>query len=181
MIPRRLPRPAALLPLLALALAACSGDSFDDLRDFMKKTEATLPHQIDPLPVAKAYEPFTYADFELADPFKPRAMITEAARAPGANAPDTKRPREVLERFPLDALRMVGILQQKGQTFALVRADGILYRVHTGDHLGLDYGVITSISDHEIAIKENIQDANGDWTLRDSRLQLAEAAQENHK
>ena len=171
----------ACTPLLALLLGACSGDSFDDLRDFMKKTEAALPHQIDPLPAAKAYEPFTYADFEMADPFKPRAMVTETSHAPGLNAPDLKRPREALERFPLDALKMVGVLQQRGQTFALIRADGTLYRVRVGEHLGLDYGVIASISDHEISIKENIQDAAGDWSLRDSRLQLAEAAQESHK
>jgi type IV pilus assembly protein PilP len=170
------------VPLLALALAACSGDSFDDLRDYMKKTEATLPHQIDPLPVAKAYEPFTYDDFSLADPFRPRVLSNEVARNTSANAPDTARPRDALERFPLDALKMVGVLQQKGQTFALVRADGILYRVKTGDHLGLDFGVITAISEREIALKENIQDATGEWTLRASRLQLAEAtAQENRK
>ncbi len=171
----------AWTPALALLLGGCSGDSFDDLREFMKKTEAALPHQIDPLPVAKAYEPFTYTDFELADPFKPRAMVSESNHVPGVNAPDLKRPREALERFPLDALKMVGVLTQRGQTFALIRADGTLYRVHVGEHLGLDYGVITSIGDHEIAIKENIQDAAGDWSLRDSRLQLAEAAQESHK
>lgn len=170
-----------LTPLLALLLAACSGDSFDDLRDFMKKTEATLPHQIDPLPPVKAYEPFTYADFELADPFKPRAMTSETAHAPGANAPDLKRAREPLERFPLDALKMVGVLQQRGQTFALVRADGALYRVRAGEHLGLDYGVVTAVGDHEMTIKENIQDTAGDWSLRDSRLQLNDAAQESHK
>ena len=170
-----------LAPCLALVLAACSGEKFDDLREYMKKTEASLPRKIDPLPEAKTYEPFTYADFELADPFKPRVMSGDAARNSGANAPDMKRPREPLERYPLDALRMVGVMQQRGQTFALVRADGILYRVKVGDHLGLDFGVVTGISEHEIAMQENIQDANGDWTLRASRLQLAEAAQEIHK
>lgn len=170
-----------LAPLAALLLSACSGDSFDDLRDFMKKTEASLPHQIDPLPPVKAYEPFTYSDFELADPFKPRAMVSDAGHQSGANAPDLKRTREPLERYPLDALRMVGVMTQRGETYALIRADGILYRVHVGEHLGLDYGVITGISDHEVAIKENIQDAAGDWSLRDSRLQLAEAAQESKK
>jgi type IV pilus assembly protein PilP len=170
-----------LAPALALALSACSGDSFDDLREFMKRTEATLPHKIDPLPVAKAYEPFTYEDFALPDPFRPRALASETSRNSGANAPDTTRQREVLERFPLDALRMVGVLQQKAQIFALVRADGILYRVKTGDHLGLDFGVITEISDHEITLKENVQDAAGEWTLRASRLQLAEGAQETRK
>ena len=167
--------------VLALALAGCTGEKFDDLKEFEKKTEASLPHKIDPLPEAKTYEPFTYSAFDLADPFKPRTMAGDAARNSGANAPDVKRTREPLERYPLDALKMVGILQQRGQTFALVRADGMLYRVKVGDHLGLDYGVITAISEHEIAMQENIQDANGDWSLRASRLQLAEAAQERNK
>ena len=170
-----------LIPALAVCLAACSGDNFGDLREFMKRTEASLPHQIEPLPAAKTYEPFTYEDFALPDPFKPRALANESAKASGLNAPDTNRTRDVLERYPLDSLRMVGILQQKGLNFALIRADGTLYRVKPGDHMGLDYGVITAISDTSVILKENVQDAAGEWTLRVAKLDLVEGTQETRK
>ena len=170
-----------LVPALALALTACGGDNFQDLRDFMKHTADSLPRQIDPLPAAKTYEPFSYDDFAMADPFKPRPLSTDTARATGENAPDTRRAREALERYPLDSLRMVGTLQQKAVTYALIRADGTLYRVKPGDHIGLDYGVITAISEAEVTLRENIQDAAGEWTLRLSRLPLAEGAQETRK
>ncbi len=179
MIPR-LPR-ALLLSLLTLALTACQGDGYGDLREFMKKTAASLPHQIDPLPAAKAYEPFEYKGFELPDPFRPRTLRADGGAQSGQNAPDLNRPREALERFPLDAMKLVGVLQQKGKVFGLVRAEGTLYRVKTGDHLGLDYGVITAITETEVALRETVQDAGGEWTLREARLQLAEAAQENRK
>ena len=172
-----------LLPLLGLSLllAGCAGDGYGDLRDFMKKTEATLPHHIDPLPAAKVYEPFEYNGFSLPDPFRPRALRAEGTAPTGQNAPDTRRPRDVLERYPLDALRLVGILQQKGRIFALIKAEGTLYRVKNGDHLGLDYGMITAISETEVALRETVQDAAGEWTLRQAKLVLAEGAQENRK
>ena len=176
-----IPAARRLTPLLALLLAACAGDGYGDLRDFMKKTEASLPHHIDPLPAAKVYEPFEYNGFALADPFRPRTLRAEGSAPTGLNAPDTKRARDVLERYPLDALRLVGMLQQKGQTYALIKAEGTLYRVKTGDHLGLDYGTVTAISETEIALRETVQDAAGEWTLRQAKLQLAEGAQENRK
>ncbi len=172
---------ARIVPLLAMLLTACAGDGYGDLREFMKKTEASLPHHIDPLPAAKVYEPFEYDGFALPDPFRPRALRAEGATPTGLNAPDTKRNRDVLERFPLDALRLVGVLQQQGRIFALIKADGTLYRVKTGDHLGLDYGTVTAISETEVALHETVQDAAGEWTLRQAKLQLVEGAQEIRK
>jgi type IV pilus assembly protein PilP len=41
--------------------------------------------------------------------------------------------------------------------------------------MGQDYGVVTTINDNEIRLKELVQDSAGDWTERSSTLQLIQA------
>ena len=93
----------------------------------------------------------------------------------GANAPDTTRPKEPLEAYPLETLKMVGTLSQKGVNYALVKADSGLYRVKVGNYLGQNFGIITAITENQIDLKELVQDASGDWTERKIALQLVEA------
>jgi len=66
------------------------------------------------------------------------------------------------------------VLQQKKASFALVKADTGLYRVGIGNYMGQNFGLITGISDSQIQLRELIQDAVGDWTERQSTLQLQE-------
>jgi len=69
---------------------------------------------------------------------------------------------------------MVGVLQQKTASFGLVKADTGLYRVKVGNYMGQNFGLITTISESQIQVRELIQDATGDWTERQSTLQLQE-------
>ena len=69
---------------------------------------------------------------------------------------------------------MVGTLSQGKDTYALVRADKTLYRVKKGNYMGQNFGVITSIDDGGIKLKELVQDGTGEWVERASALQLVE-------
>ena len=162
-----------------LFLAACGGDEHQDLKEELKNITKDLRGRIDPLPVVKPYEPVPYRAFELSDPFGPAkielATGAAAKSKSGANAPDATRPKEPLEAYPLESLKMVGTLSQKGVTYALVRADSSLYRVKPGNYLGQNFGIITGISDNQINLKELVQDASGDWTERKIALQILEA------
>jgi len=162
-----------------LFLAACGGDEHQDLKEELKILTKDLSGRIDPLPVVKPYEPVPYQAFELPDPFGPTkielAIAAAAKSKSGANAPDTRRPKEPLEAYPLETLKMVGTLSQKGVNYALVRADSSLYRVKAGNYLGQNFGIITAISDNQIDLKELVQDASGDWTERKIALQILEA------
>ena len=53
-------------------------------------------------------------------------------------------------------------------------AEGKIHRVKAGNYIGLNFGQITSVSETEIKVKEMVQDSAGDWTERESSLQLAE-------
>lgn len=111
------------------------------------------------------------------DPFGPAKieLVTKSASGGGGLKPDLNRPKEPLESYPLESLRMVGVLQQSKQTFALVKADTSLYRVKVGNYLGQNFGLVTSIGENQVQLRELVQDATGDWTERQSTMQLLEA------
>jgi len=163
-----------LLPFLLPLLTGCFSEEYKDLRDFVKDSGAGLRGKIEPPPEVKPYEHFAYTnDTNIPDPFKPRKP--EMRSGGGTNMPDMDRPKEALEEFPLENLKMVGYLYRNKIGYAVVRAtDGKLHRVKAGNYMGLNFGLIQEVTDTEIMIKETVQDSVGDWTERQSSLQLLE-------
>ena len=162
----------------ALALAACGGEQFGDLKQELTLLTKDLRGKVDALPQVKPYEPVPYKAFDEIDPFRPGRLEVVNMPGPPSNSglkPDTNRPKEALEAFPLESLRMVGTLTQDKETYGLVRAGANLFRVKKGNYLGQNFGVIMAIDETEIKLKELVQDGGGDWVERASSLQLVEA------
>jgi type IV pilus assembly protein PilP len=172
---------AASVLLISTLLAACQAEH-GDIQAFMKQADQTIVPKIDPLPLARPYEPFEYTGFDLPDPFRPRSLKEPTAKNVEL-APDADRRKEALEAYPLDSLKFVGLLQQRSVPHALIRAEGVLHRIQVGNFMGQDYGEVIGISESELKIKERVQDGEGDWTIRESTLHLADQAesQENKK
>lgn len=165
--------------LAALAIAGCDSGEQQELRSELSDLTKDLRGRVEALPVVKPYEPVPYTAYDLADPFGP-AKIVLATRGGGQAGgsgmrPDLNRPKEPLEAFPLETLKMVGTLEQGKRVFGLVKADAGLFRVRAGNYLGQNFGVITKITMGEITLRELIQDAGGDWSERESTLLLQEA------
>lgn len=164
-----------ILPLLmasALLLTGC-GDGNDDLREFVKNSGKDMKGKVEPLPEVTPYTPYPYEAFDIPDPFKPRKLKPEAGG--GGLQPDFNRPRELLENFALENLKLVGVLQQKKTFFGVVKTpDNNLYRVKVGNYIGQNYGKIVAISDTEVRLKETVEDAAGMWTERENSLVLQE-------
>ena len=167
----------ALFLIVGAMLAGCGSEEHSDLKQELNALTKDVRGKIDPLPVVKPYEPVPYAAFDQPDPFGPAKieLVTKNASGGGGIKPDLNRPKEPLEAYPLESLAMVGVLQQSKQIFALVKADSSLYRVKVGNYLGQNFGLITTISDNQIQLRELVQDAAGDWAERQSVLQLVEA------
>lgn len=163
------------LVLASVLLAGCGGEEFQDLRDFVKNAGADMRGKIPPPPEVKPYEPFAYDnEANLPDPFKPRKPDRSTSR-PGLNQPDMDRPREALEEFPLEGLKMVGYISQHSVGHAVIRApDGKKHIVKAGNYVGMNFGLITEVSETETVIRETVQDSAGDWSERMSSLQLIE-------
>ena len=160
--------------IAAFLVAACGGEEHSDLKQELNGLAKDLRGKIDALPVVKPYEPVPYQAFDMPDPFGPAKieLVTKSTGSGGGLKPDLNRAKEPLEAVPLETLKMVGVLQQGKQNFALVRADNSLYRVKAGNYMGQNFGVITNISDNRIQLRELVQDAAGDWAERQTALQL---------
>ena len=172
-------RAAILLVSGALLLTSCGGEQYGDLKEELNALTKGLRGRVEPLPVVKPYEPVPYEVADLADPFGSGKFATVTVGAgTGDNKlkPDESRPKEPLEAFALEALKMVGTLQQGKETFALIKADASLYRIKAGNYLGQNFGLVTEISETEVKLREVIQDPNGDWTEKVSAIQLQETA-----
>jgi type IV pilus assembly protein PilP len=164
------------LALVSLLLAGCGGEEFQDLRDFVKNSGADMRGKIEPPPEVKPYENFVYNnDAGLPDPFKPRKEELRPEGKLGINQPDLNRPKEALEEFPLESLKMVGYLYRDKIGYAVIRAtDGKLYRVKAGNYMGPNFGLIKEVTETEVTVKEMVQDSSGEWTERINTLQLSE-------
>ena len=155
-----------------LLLTGCARDEFTDLRAFMARSGQGVQQPLEPLPAVRPQRDFKYDPSGLSDPFSPRGLKPSKG---GGLQPDLTRPKEPLELEPLDGLHMVGTLKKGGQLYALVRRpDNTLYRLAKGDRIGQNFGVIVSISESRIEIKEMIQDGAGDWTESKASLALQE-------
>lgn len=166
-----------LIPLFActVLLSACGSEKHADLRQFVKDSDNMPRGRIPPLPEVQPYVPVEYAAFDLTDPFKPRKIEPpKGTTVAGGVQPDVNRRREPLEAYPLEALKMVGILKQKGY-FALVKTpDNNLFQVKSGNYLGQNFGRITEISDASIKLREIVQGSSGNWEEKDQTLLLQE-------
>lgn len=161
----------------ALLLTGCDGENHEDLRSWMEQSAQGLKGQVKPLPEIKPSIIVAYEAGNLLDPFSVQKIEPERKKGGGGGggvAPDLDRRKEPLEQYPLDTLAMVGLLEQGRVTYALIKADTTLHRVRSGNYMGQNFGVITSISGDGITLKEIVQDADGEWVERTSTLQLQE-------
>lgn len=159
---------------LCLVLTACGGSEGDDLDKFMRDAGQDMRAKIPPLPEVQPYMPFLYnADGALNDPFRGRKTLNIGK---GVLQPDTSRPKQPLEAYPLESLQYVGSISRARLKYALIRTpDGTIQQVRTGQYMGQSFGVVTDINDAGISIKEIIQDElTGDWQERTTSISLQE-------
>jgi len=155
---------------LIAGLTGCGGD-MSDLRQWIQTTKAQPGGRIDELPTVKPYASYTYESGGMRSPFVPEQRLRKNANS--GIRPNSNRNPEFLESFPLDTLRMVGSLQNGGNTYALVQAaDGLIHRVQPGNYLGENDGRITQITDSEIIIKEIVPDGLGGYLERPAAIAL---------
>ena len=158
--------------LASMTLAACSGDEHQDMKNWMDAEQANMRGRVPPLPQLKTFPVVDFAAAEVVDPFLAAKLDPEKKNN---NQPNMTRRREPLEAFPLESLKLVGMMMSKdGKPVALIQADKTVYQIHVGNYVGQNFGLVTKISDSELSLKELIEDANGDWVERMGSMQLQE-------
>jgi len=169
--------------LTSLVLSGCSGGNGEELQKWMADQRNLSRPKIVPIAEPKVFKPQPYDQLAAMDPFS-KDKLTQALQRDGGQsvansalvAPELSRRKQALEAFPLDAMVMVGSMVRNGQPVALVRVNNLLYQVRPGDYLGQNYGRVMKIDETEVALREIVQDAVGEWIERTAALQLQEGA-----
>lgn len=168
-----------LLPVLvALSLGACGGDEHSDVKQWMNQASAELRGRVPPLPEVKPFPVVSYDAEDLVDPFRPSKIEPDKKASGGGVKPDLDRRKEELERYPLDALKFVGVIRNSRTLYAVILADQRIHRVKTGNYLGENFGKIIDIEaspgmdEGKVILREQIQDPAGDWVEHTSVLEL---------
>ena len=165
--------------VVAIAAAGCGGEQ-DELTQWMDQQQREVKPSVQPLSPPKKFIPQAYVALTGVEPFSTQKLsvaLKQEARQPNSLlAAEINRRKEPLEAYPLDSMSMVGSVSKAGRPYALLRVDNLLYQVKQGDYLGQNYGKITKISETELALREIVQDAAGEWIERSSALQLQEKA-----
>jgi len=165
---------------VTIGLSGCSND-MSDLHEHVKKARAQKKTKVAPLPVIKPHETYRYNSSGLRNPFLPvidvfnlPTLASKGKKNRGLH-PEENRPREELESYPLDTMRMVGILKQKETSWALVRTqDGTIHRVKAGHYMGQNHGKIMRVTESGIELREIVPDGIGGWTERQAEIALSE-------
>lgn len=161
-----------LLVQLCLLLAACQGGQGDDLDQFMADAAKDMLVRVEPLPEVLPYIPMEYnADNTLVSPFKARKAIADAG---SKLQPDTNRPREPLEAYPLESLKFVGSMEKRQLKYGLIQTpDNSVQQVKIGNYMGQNFGMVTDISESGVVLKEIVRDdLSGDWVERAANVDL---------
>jgi type IV pilus assembly protein PilP len=171
MRPTRIAIALAIVAMMS-GLAGCSGQG--DLHEWVAQVKARKGAPLPALPVVKTFETFIYQDQDKRDPFEPAPPQADSRNTAGPH-PDQNRPREPLEAFPLDSLKMVGTIGAKGSVEALVKdPQGVIHQVHVGDYMGQNYGHVAQVTPGEIDLVELVPNGSGGWMERDATVALGE-------
>ena len=169
-----------LASVAAVSLLAACGAETEELQGWMDQQRREVKPNVTPLVAPKKFDPAPYSNAQAVEPFSNQklsvALKQEAKQPNSLVAAELNRRKEPLEFYTLDGMNMVGSVTKQGKPFALLRVDNLLYQVKVGDYLGQNYGRILRITETEIALREIVQDAAGEWIERPSTLQLQEKA-----
>ena len=156
-----------------LSISACSQD-VSDLQSFIAQAKSAHVGSVKAIPQFKPYESFSYSAAELRDPFVANTNLEdETGTKTSLLNPDSTRPRQPLEIFPLDTLSMVGILEQNSQLWGLIKdPQNIVHRIQVGNYMGQSEGRVTEINESAIFLVEIIPDGIGGYIERDASIAI---------
>ena len=159
---------ALLIPLLLLG---CAAEEHQDLREWMREEAKGMKGKVTPLPEITAFPVVAYETETLVPPFSPGKIVTLEAIA-DKSAPDRSRPQQPLEVFPIEDLKVMGIIMAGTVPYALIQtpAPNKPKHVRVGEYMGRSFGKITAITTEGVTVLETVKDANGAWVPQERQL-----------
>lgn len=165
-----------LLAAGMIGMPGCTTDrEFTDLKKVLEDIRQRPRGAIQPPPEFKTPATFTYAAQKLRSPFLPPS---EDVMLPSDEvqvvAPDLTRPKEYLEQFNIEALKMVGTMGHPGKGIEALVQDGVggVQRVRVGNYLGRNFGRVVAIEETRVSIAEIVPDGHDGWVERPRTIRL---------
>lgn len=160
--------------MLAALTASCADPRLAELETYAARIKARAPGPVEPLPKIPPVTPFIYEPGDRRDPFTMDDQSGETAQQePTGPVPDPTRPKEPLEAYSLDELRMVGTLEQGQKRWALIIAPkGKVHQVQVGNYLGRNNGKIVEIMTTRLELTELVEEKPGEWQQRQASMAL---------
>lgn len=168
--------------LSAIILSGCSSsDHLQPLKQFV----ADAPHSrgyVPALPKTPVYHPDAFEGAQGNDPFVSFSDILlreEASNAQKGPHPLMKGPLQPLQKFPLSALQLDGILRwNSGQLWGVIQTPkGKVYRVTIGSLIGNSAGKVVDLDDQlskqSITVQQYIPNAFGGYKKQTVVLHMA--------
>ena len=160
-----------LLFLCPLLLLGCATEEHQDLRQWMRDEAKGMKGKVAPLPEISAFPVVSYETETLTSPFAPGKIVTMEAAA-DTTTPDRTRPQQPLEIFPLEDLRVMGVIMAGTVPYALIQTPppNKPKHVRVGEYMGRNFGKITAITTEGITVLESVKDTNGAWVVQEKLL-----------
>lgn len=168
--------PVVLLAFLSMG-GCSSGANLGELDARLEEIKARPRGRIEPPPEFKPVASYAYSAHQLRSPFSPPVDQKLIAVPDGRKVePDMGRPKEYLERFSLDALKMVGTIARPGEPLQALIADpsGAVTRVRPGSHMGKNFGRVRDVSEAKVSLVEVVPDGRDGWVERASNVSITE-------
>jgi type IV pilus assembly protein PilP len=173
-----------LFGLLSISLSSCSSNT-DDLSAWVARIKAQPAGRIEPMPEVKEYKPHDYSSAHLKSPFselEPELEVQLKLLHDGCDdsiSPDVSRRKEELERYSLDSMEMVGMIERVDKKWGLIKMTagptvGVVKDVRVGEYLGINHGRIVAIDESQIEVKTLVPDSKGCWEERTIYMALAQ-------
>lgn len=167
--------------LTPFLLTGCIEHKTDDLETFVVQTKLQTYPINDKIPTLQKFSAKTFTVDQGRNPFlAPKAEVIKQIKPNLENChqPDFDRPRDALEMYSLDNLKMRGIIKDDGSLYALIEnPEGKVYQMKVDYYLGLNYGKIIKINKYNIKISEKTVDKNGCWHERITQLSIGTVAE----
>ncbi len=164
-----------LMVCIATVLMGCQAND-ESLTDFIKGVENQARRDVEKLKPAEEYVAVAYDPKVLRAPFElPReaTIATQPIARKDCWQPPSRARSGKLEKFPLNQLRLKGVMGIGSTVSGLVQApNGTVYKVAPGQYLGQNNGKVTQVTHSYLLINETLPDGLGCWQKRKVKLAL---------
>ncbi|MCA0937680.1 pilus assembly protein PilP [Vibrio alginolyticus] len=164
-----------LVVWVATLLAGCQAND-ESLTDFIRGVENQARRDVEKLKPADEYVAVAYDPKVLRAPFElPReaTIATQPIARKDCWQPPSRARTGKLEKFPLNQLRLKGVMGIGNTVSGLVQApNGTVYKVAPGQYLGRNNGKVTQVTHSYLLINETLPDGLGCWQKRKVKLAL---------